>query len=175
MSMLLRSLFAGAAAFLAAAAFAQQSERPGPTLIQPADGAVVDREVVVRIGFAGQGPHGPAEGTGIAFDGAPARFARQDGPAGPPRGPSDGTGVSANGERNPRGPHFAMLIDLPAPLPGTPFHADARHVAFPIGIPQMTLTLAPGRHQLTLVRLDDEGAVARRGNGGEPTTITVKN
>ena len=139
----------------------------------PEDGAVVDRQVTVRIGFSGSTPHGPAEGTGIDWNAAPHDWSDDksaDRPRG--RGPSDDAGIAM--ERHPRGPHYAMLIDAPMPQPGTPFKADKQHVAFPVGIPQMIVTLPPGQHQLTLVRLNDEGSVSRRFSAGESTTITVK-
>jgi hypothetical protein len=48
-------------------------ERPGPALVAPANGATVDHEFTVRIGFpGGGGPRGPAEGTGITMDAPPA-------------------------------------------------------------------------------------------------------
>jgi len=141
-------------------------ERRGPTLVVPANGATVDRDFTVRIGFAGGGPHGPSEGTGIS-DGPPP-----DAP--PPRremddrtGPSEGTGL---GEHRPRGPHFVLLIDQPALDSGAAFHADAQHVAFPAGLPQMTLSLPSGQHKLVLQTLDRDGNIIQR---HPPETITV--
>ena len=163
-------LFACALSAVSLTAAAQEAEPHGPSLVQPADGAVVERQVTVRIGFAGRSPHGPAEGTGIDLNRAPHDWSAGSRPG---SGPSEDSGINA-GHRQ-RGPHYAMLIDAPMPDPGTPFHTDSQHVTFPVGIPQMILTLPPGQHQLTLVRLNDQGAVSRRAEAGEPTTIIVKN
>jgi hypothetical protein len=157
---------------------AGQGGRHLPSLLQPLDGAVVGRQVTVRIGFADHGPQGLAEGTGIGGEGAAKdRAGSRDDETEPmaviQRGPADGTGLIAGPDR--RGPHFAVLIDQPAPAPGSAFQPDGQHVPFPIGNPQMTLMLAPGLHQLTLVPLDGEGAVARRYRETPPTTVTVRN
>jgi hypothetical protein len=152
--------------------------RGGPTLVAPANGAVVDHDVIVRIGFAGGGgPRGPAEGTGIGMDGQPP------GPdsAPPPRpdmgdhgGPSDGTGLPPNGDRRQRGPHFVLVVDSPALDSGSAFHADAQHIAFPAGIPQMTVSLPPGQHKLVLQTLDHDGASILQRRPPEAVTITVR-
>ena len=146
----------------------------GPTLIQPVDGAVLSRQVELRIGFRGRGPQGPADGTGLAPEehGPPGR------PFGPPSGrgddggPSDGTGVGA--EPRSRGPHFAVLIDAPLPAPGSDFVADQHHIPFPVGIPRMTVTLESGPHQLTLLVLDRRGAISPRFRAAPPTRVTVQ-
>jgi hypothetical protein len=142
-------------------------QRPGPTLVAPADGATVDHEFTVRIGFAGGGgPHGPSEGTGIVMgppppsDGAPS-------PRGDRDGPSEGTGL---GPARPRGPHFVLLVDSPALDSGAAFKPDAQHIAFPAGIPQMTVSLPPGQHHLLLQTLDHDGSISVR---HPPETITV--
>jgi hypothetical protein len=163
-------LFACAFSAFCITAAAQESEQRGPTLVLPADGAVVDRQVTVRIGFSGRSPQGPAEGTGIEWNRTPHDWSAGNRPG---NGPSDDSGISSG--HHQRGPHYAMLIDTPMPEPGTPFHIDSQHVAFPVGVPQMTLTLSPGQHQLTLVRLNDQGAVSRRFLNSETTTIIVKN
>src|SRR5579859_2461812 len=130
-------------------------ERPGPTLVSPANGSTVDHDFTVRIGFAGGGPRGPSEGTGINM--------------GPPP-PPEGTGPTPPGEHRPRGPHFVLLVDSPALDVGTAFKPDAQHIAFPAGIPQMTVTLPPGQHHLLLQTLDHDGAISMR---HPPTSITV--
>ena len=148
-------------------------ERPGPTLVSPADGATVDHDFTVRIGFAGGGPRGPSEGTGITMDPPPPP------PDGPPRhverddrGPSEGTGLAPGpaGGHHPRGPHFVLLVDAPALDAGTAFKPDSQHIAFPAGIPQMTVTLPPGPHHLMLQTLDRDGSISLR---HPPETITV--
>jgi len=147
-------------------------DRPGPALVLPSNGATVEHEFTVRIGFnGGGGPHGPAEGTGIVMgpppplDGAPlARGERDD------RGPADGTGL---GPARPRGPHFVLLVDSPALDSGTTFKADALHIAFPAGIPQMTVALPPGQHHLLLQTLDHDGSISVR-HPPEAITVTVK-
>jgi len=147
-------------------------ERPGPALVSPANGATVDHDFTVRIGFAGGGPRGPSEGTGINMgpppppDGAPPpRGDRDD------RGPAEGTGLTPPGEhRPPRGPHFVLLVDAPALDAGTAFKPDAQHIAFPAGIPQMTVSLPPGQHHLMLQTLDRDGSISLR---HPPETITV--
>src|SRR5579859_2476204 len=107
----------------------REHERRGPTLVQPADGATVDHQFTVRIGFAGGGPRGPSEGTGINMgpppppEGTPPpRGDRDD------RGPSEGTGLTPPGEHRPRGPHFVLLVDFPALDVGTAFKPDAQHI-----------------------------------------------
>lgn len=153
---------------------AQEHERRGPTLVAPADGDVVDSQFVVRIGFARGGPRGPSEGTGI-MEGppppppegpAPARAELKD------RGPSAGTGLGP-GERGPRGPHFVLLVDAPALENGSAFTADANHIAFPSGVPQMTVTLPPGQHRLVLQALGRDGEILQR-RPPEPVQVTVK-
>lgn len=148
-------------------------ERRGPTLVVPADGATVDPAFTVRIGFAGGGPRGPAEGTGIAPDGPPPM---PDGPLTPPpnwapRGPSEGTGLGPSDHRH--GPHFILLVDQPALDSGTPFHADAQHISFPAGLPQMTVTLPAGQHHLLLQALDHDGNIVQR-HPPEAITVTVR-
>src|SRR5579863_7570968 len=150
-------------------------ERPGPTLVSPANGALVDHDFTVRIGFAGGGgPRGPSEGTGINMgpppppDGGPSpRGDRDD------RGPAEGTGLAPSGEHRPRGPHFVLLVDSPALDAGTAFKPDAQHIAFPAGIPQMTVTLPPGPHHLMLQMLDRDGSISMR-HPPESITVTVK-
>jgi len=146
-----------------------EHDRRGPSLVAPANGATVDHQFTVRIGFAGAGPHGPAEGTGIIMD-APPPEAPPPRPDMDDRGPSEGTGLAPFGEHRPRGPHFVLLIDQPALESGSAFHADPQHVAFPAGIPQMTLTLPPGQHKLLLQTLDHDGNIIVR---HPPETITV--
>jgi len=151
-------------------------QRPGPALMSPANGATVGHDFTVRIGFAGGGPRGPSEGTGITMDPPPP----PDG-APPPRvdprddrGPAEGTGLTPPGEhRPPRGPHFVLLVDVPALDAGTAFKADAQHIAFPAGIPQMTVSLPPGQHHLILQTLDRDGSVSPR-HPPETITVTVK-
>jgi len=149
-------------------------ERPGPTLVSPANGATVDHDVTVRIGFAGGGPRGPSEGTGLVMGppppsdvAAPPRGERED------RGPSEGTGLVPGGEHRPRGPHFVLLVDSPALDAGAPFKPDAQHIAFPAGIPQMTVTLPPGQHRLMLQTLDRDGSISQR-HPPEAITVMVK-
>ena len=143
--------------------------RPGPALVAPVNGATVDHQFTVRIGFAGfAGPHGPSEGTGIMMGPPPA----PDGPP-PPRGehdgPAEGTGL-ALGEHRPHGSHFVLLVDSPALDEGAAFKPDAQHIAFPAGIPQMTVSLPPGQHNLILQTLDHDGSISLR---HPPETITV--
>jgi hypothetical protein len=147
-------------------------QRPGPTLVSPADGSTVDHVFTVRIGFAGGGgPHGPSEGTGIVVgpppppDGGLAPRADRDGPA-------EGTGLTPGGGLQRR-PHFVLLVDAPALESGTAFKADAQHIAFPAGIPQMTVTLPPGQHHLLLQTLDHEGSISLR-HPVESIVVTVK-
>ncbi len=153
---------------------AQEHERRGPTLVSPADGSVVDQQFVVRIGFNRDGPRGPSEGTGI-MEGPPPpppdSMQRQR-PEGQQRGPSAGTGLGP-AERGPRGPHFVLLVDAAVAENGSAFKPDANHIAFPAGLPQMTVTLPPGQHQLTLVTLDRDGEVLLR-RPAEPVQVTVK-
>jgi len=145
---------------------AEESEHHGPALVLPANGAIVERQLTVRIGFIGHAPHGPAEDSGISFD-RPAqqsvivRIAGHESSqeAGPVLA-SEGTGLRLTGDHRPIGPHFALLIDAPMPAPGSNFAADANHIAFPRGIPQMTLTLDPGQHSLTLLTIDPEGNIS---------------
>lgn len=150
-------------------------DRRGPTLVFPADGATVDHQFTVRIGFAGGGgPHGPSEGTGINDAPPPPP---QDGPPPPgpdwaPRGPSEGTGLG-QGDGHRHGPHFVLLVDQPALDSGTAFHADSQHISFPAGLPQMTVTLPPGPHKLLLQSLDHDGNIIQR-HPPEPITVTVK-
>lgn len=147
--------------------------RGGPALVTPSDGATVDHNFTVRIGFAGGGgPHGPAEGTGITMDPPP----QPDGPPPPPpereqRGPSEGTGLGMNEHRH--GPHFILLVDQPALASGSAFHADAQHITFPAGLPQMNLSLSPGQHRLLLQTLDHDGNVVQR-RAPEAITVTVR-
>jgi hypothetical protein len=147
-----------------------RDHRPGPTLVSPANGATVDHQFTVRIGFAGfGGPRGPAEGTGITMgpppppEGAPPPHGDHDGPA-------EGTGLAFGGEHRPHGPHFVLLVDAPALDEGTAFKPDGQHIAFPAGIPQMTLSLPPGQHNLILQTLDRDGSISLR---HPPETITV--
>ncbi|HMA49121.1 MAG TPA: DUF4399 domain-containing protein [Magnetospirillaceae bacterium] len=144
-------------------------ERPGPTLVSPANGSMVDHEFTVRIGFAGGGgPHGPSEGTGIVMgppqpaDGGPPPRPERDGPA-------EGTGLTPGGGFQRR-PHFVLLVDSPALDSGSAFKPDAQHIAFPAGIPQMTVSLPPGQHHLLLQTLDHDGSISMR---HPPETITV--
>src|ERR1700678_3594537 len=78
---------------------AQQQERNGPTLVQPADGTTVDRQFTVRVGFAGRGP---ADGTGITADNRPDSRPLGGRAAPPTNGPSDDTGLAPTGERRAR-------------------------------------------------------------------------
>ena len=161
-----------AAALLIGASALAEENRLGPVLIQPTDGAVVDRHLTVALGFAKNSPRGPAEGTGLGPDRPPQ-------PAAPPpdealSGPSEGTGLHPGNDRRPHGPHFAVVIDLPAPEAGAAFPSDTRHVPFPPGQPKMTLTLSPGPHRLTLVTLDREGSVSRRMRPADPISVTVR-
>jgi hypothetical protein len=137
-------------------------QRPGPTLVSPADGATVDHQFTVRIGFAGfAGPRGPAEGTGITL-GPPPPPEGAPPPRGAHDGPDEGTGLALGAEHRPRGPHFVLLVDAPALDEGVPFKPDAQHIPFPAGIPQMTLSLPPGPHNLILQTLDHDGSVSLR-------------
>jgi len=147
-------------------------DRRGPTLVQPADGATVSAEFTVRIGFAGGGPPGPSEGTGIN-DAPPPPPPNGSAPPsdGAQRGPSEGTGLGPVDHRH--GPHFVLLIDQPAQESGAPFHADAQHITFPPGLPQMTISLPPGHHKLLLQALDHDGNILQR-HPPEAITITVK-
>lgn len=150
----------------------REHERRGPTLVSPADGATVEHQFTVRIGFAGGGPRGPSEGTGI--NEAPPPPDSMPPPPGPdfaPRGPSEGTGLGPIDHHH--GPHFVLLVDQPALDSGTPFHADAQHLTFPAGLPQMTVTLPPGQHRLLLQTLDHEGNIILR-HPPEAITVTVK-
>ncbi len=147
--------------------------RGGPTLVTPSDGATVDHDFTVRIGFAGGGgPHGPAEGTGITMDNPPPPP-----PDGAPpdkrdqRGPSEGTGLGVSDHRH--GPHFVLLVDQPAMETGTAFRADATHLSFPAGLPQMTISLPPGKHRLLLQTLDHDGNIIQR-RPPEAITVTVR-
>ncbi len=151
-------------------------ERPGPALVAPTNGSMVDHEFTVRIGFSGGGgPRGPAEGTGITMDAPPPppdggpgfRGERDD------HGPSEGTGLNPGGDHHTHGPHFVLLIDSPALESGTPFKPDAQHIAFPAGIPQMTVALAQGPHHLLLQTLDHDGAISPR-HPPEAILVTVK-
>lgn len=147
----------------------REHERRGPTLVMPADGAMVGAQFIVRIGFAGGGP---SEGTGINDappppDGAPPL----PGPGFAPRGPGEGTGFGPADHRH--GPHFVLLIDQPIPQNGSSFHADAQHLSFPAGLPQMTVTLPAGTHKLLLQALDHDGNIIQR-HPPEPITVTVK-
>ena len=147
-------------------------ERRGPTLVVPADGATVDHQFTVRIGFAGGGgPHGPAEGTGIN-DSAPPPPDALPPPPSDQHGPSEGTGLGPM-EPHHHGPHFVLLVDQPALDSGTPFHADAQHISFPAGLPQMTVTLPAGQHKLLLQTLDHDGNIIQR-HPPEAITVTVK-
>jgi len=148
-------------------------DRPGPTLVAPANGATVDHEFTVRIGFAGGGPHGPSEGTGITMgpppppaDGGPP----PPGGGGERGGPSEGTGL---GPPHKHGPHFVLLVDAPALDIGSAFKPDAQHIAFPAGIPQLTVALPPGQHHLLLQTLDHDGSISQR-HPPESITVTVK-
>lgn len=159
---------------LSGGALAQDHPRRGPTLVMPADGATVAPHFIVRIGFAGGGPRGPAEGTGIPMDAPPPP--PPDAPPPPhsdwaPRGPSEGTGLGAREHHH--GPHFVLLIDQQAMESGVPFHADAQHLSFPAGLPQMTVTLPPGPHKLVLQTLDHDGNIILR-YPPEAITVTVK-
>ena len=147
--------------------------RPGPTLVSPADNATVSPEFTVRIGFkGGGGAHGPSEGTGITMGppppppdgGLPPRGERDD------HGPADGTGLSPSPGSRQRNPHFVLLVDSPAMDAGAAFKPDAQHIAFPAGIPQMTVQLPPGQHRLLLQQLDRDGSISLR---HAPETITV--
>ena len=146
-------------------------ERPGPTLVSPANGSTVDHEFTVRIGFAGATPHGPSEGTGIVMgppppaDGSPSPRDERDGPA-------EGTGLTPGGGSR-RGPHFVLLVDSPAMDSGIAFKPDAQHIAFPAGIPQMTINLPPGQHHLLLQTLDRDGSISQR-RPPETIVVTVK-
>jgi len=166
----------GLVALLALPALAEPAKSRGPALVLPVDGTVVGRQVTVRIGFVGKGPHAPAEGTGINEPSQSSEEADIPSRAPSPSlaGPAEGTGLTASQERRPRGPHFAMLVDSPAPPPGTPFQADSKHIPFPTGLPQMTVYLPPGEHQLSLVMLNSEGAVSRRVLDNSPTSVIVK-
>jgi hypothetical protein len=154
---------------------AQEHERRGPTLVAPADGSVVDHQFVVRIGFARGGPRGPSEGTGITEGPPPPPADGMQPPRadGRERGPSAGTGLAPGAERAPRAPHFVLLVDAPPLETGSHFKADANHIAFPAGLPQMTLTLPPGQHQLVLQTLDRDGEILQR-RPVEPVQVTVK-
>jgi hypothetical protein len=77
-------------------------------------------------------------------------------------------------ERHRHGPQFILVVDAPAPAPGSAFQADAQHVTFPEGQMQMSLALPPGQHQLRLTALDREGAISRRFPDSGVVTITVK-
>jgi hypothetical protein len=147
-------------------------ERPGPILVSPANGSTVDHVFTVRIGFAGGGgPHGPSEGTGIVLGPPPPPDGGQ-----PPRpdrdGPAEGTGLTPGGGPQRR-PHFVLLVDAPALDSGIAFQPDAQHIAFPAGIPQMTITLPPGQHHLLLQTLDHEGSISPR-HPPESIVVTVK-
>jgi hypothetical protein len=146
-------------------------ERRGPVLVLPADGSTVGPQVTVRIGFAGGGPRGPSEGTGINDAPPPPDGAPPPPPEGLPHGPSDGTGLGPPDHRH--GPHFVLLVDQPALESGTPFHADAQHLTFPAGLPQMTVSLPPGQHRLLLQTLDHDGNIIQR-HPPEAITVTVK-
>ena len=146
--------------------------RGGPALVTPSDGATVDHDFTVRIGFAGGGPHGPSEGTGITMDSPPP----PDGPPPPTpggqRGPSEGTGLGMGSDHR-HGPHFVLLVDQPALESGAAFHADAQHISFPAGLPQMTVSLPPGQHRLLLQTLDHDGNIIQR-HPPEPISVTVR-
>lgn len=149
-----------------------QDDSPAPSLLLPVEGAVLAQQVMVRIGFAGKGPHGLADGTGI-------RASEAEPPLLPPRpphpnkmiGPSDGSGLRLDPPR-PRPPHFALVIDSEPPAPGSHFVADSQHIAFTPGNPQLSLILASGPHALTLVTLDRDGSVSK--TPPPPTHIRVE-
>lgn len=145
-------------------------ERPGPTLVSPANGSTVDHQFTVRIGFAGANPHGPSEGTGIVL-GPPPPLDGGPPPRGDRDGPAEGTGLAPS--FHPRAPHFVLLVDSPAMVSGIAFKPDAQHIAFPAGIPQMTVTLTPGEHHLLLQTLDHDGSITMR-HPPEAISVTVK-
>jgi len=129
--------------FLAPHAMAQQHFGRPPVILSPADGATVSGPVSVSFGFA-----------------APA--AAQGDAAAPP--PNGGTG---------RTPHAFLVIDAALPDPGTEVQADAQHIQFPGGQTKMTVTLAPGRHQLQVVLVNHEGLVSRHFHPGGAVTVLV--
>lgn len=67
-----------------------------------------------------------------------------------------------------------LLVDQPAPEPGSTIQADASHIAFPAGQTEATLSLPPGPHSLQLAVLDPEGKIGRHGHPASPVSITVQ-
>jgi hypothetical protein len=129
--------------FLPAHALAQQHFGRPPVILSPSDGATVSSPLSVSFGFA-----------------APA--ATQGDAAAPP--PNGGTGWT---------PHAFLVIDSPLPDPGTAVQADAQHIPFPDGQTQITVTLAPGQHQLQIVLVNREGLVSRHFRAGGVVTVLV--
>ena len=106
----------------------------------------------------------PADGATVA---APVTVAFSAGEGGGQHGEHHGHGGGG-------GRQVFLIIDQPAPEPGSTIEADQNHIAFPEDERQTTVTLAPGKHTLILAALDREGHVGRRFHAAEPVTVTVQ-
>jgi hypothetical protein len=80
----------------------------------------------------------------------------------------------ATASGKPRPPPAFLVIDAPLPATGTTVYPDAQHVPFPKGEYQLSVTLAPGQHQLQIVLVNHKGLVTKHFQPGAPVNITVK-
>jgi hypothetical protein len=126
--------------------FAFAQNYPSRTLViaSPAAGASVSSPFTVSIGLADSG-------SGAA-----------------------GSGGSAMGGQHHHGGQAYLVIDSPLPAAGDTITADAKHIAFPPGQRQLSVSLPAGQHQLQIVAANHEGEVSSRVQPSTPLTITVQ-
>lgn len=71
-------------------------------------------------------------------------------------------------------PQAFLILDGEPPAPGAALQADARHIPFADGQRQVSVDLAPGRHQLQLAFSDRDGSMPRRFRPGGAISIVVE-
>lgn len=133
------------------AARAETMAQDHPTILQPAEGAVVASPVTIVVS-----PHGPsAQGSGEA--------------ASTVANPMDKQTMLM-----PGGAHLHLLIDTALPKPGDRIPMDTHHIHLLNGKTQVTVPLAPGKHTLQLVMGSKDHHAKDGLDVSAPVTITVK-
>jgi hypothetical protein len=86
--------------------------------------------------------------------------------------------LASSAGTTPAKPHHGgqvyLVVDLPAPAAHSIITADAKHIAFPKGQQQLSVTLPAGPHQLLAVAVNHKGKVLPRVEASAPVTITVQ-
>jgi hypothetical protein len=86
--------------------------------------------------------------------------------------------VGGSASTTPAKPHHGgqvyLVVDLPAPAAHSIVTADAKHIAFPKGQHQLSVTLPAGPHELLAVVVNHKGKVLPRVQASAPVSVTVQ-